>query len=132
MVAWFYEHIIVETVDWFCRTALPGIAGDWSKSLYHIVEVPPDEYSGCAYRIDIDIPLNEPDAFPCWLTFTISKPEMGDEERTYVKRLSAVCSSIGEEEGGILTWDEESTIWTPISEGGFEDSHDGSCLGNTM
>ena len=117
MVAWFYEHIISETVEWFCRVALPGNAGDWSRSLYNIVEIPPDEPSGHAYRIDIDIPFVEDGALPCWLTFTISSPAIGDEERAYVKHLSAVRGAIGAEPEGTYTWDDSADDWVKMPEG---------------
>ena len=117
MVAWVYEHIIEETVCWFCRTALPD-AGDWSQSRYHLVEVPPDEYSGRAFRVDIDIPLEDPTALPCWLTFTISKPAAGDEERVYVKHLSAVRGAVGTEEEGTYSWDDSTIAWAVVPENG--------------
>lgn len=118
MVAWVYEHIIEDTISWFCQVALPGMAGDWTTSLYHIVEVPPDEYSGRAYRIDIDIPLLGSDALPCWLTFTISKPAAGDEERVHVKHLSAVRGATGKEAPGTYSWDDSGETWEPMDDDG--------------
>ena len=116
MVAWVYEHIIEDTVSWFCRFALPGVAGDWTTSRYDLVEVPPDTSSGRAYRVDIAIPLEEPDALPCWLTFTISKPVAGDEERVHVKHLSAVRSAVGNEAPGTYSWDDAAGAWPKMPE----------------
>ena len=118
MVAWFYEHIIEDTVSWFCRIALPGVAGDWTTSRYDLVEVPPDTPSGRAYRVDIVIPLDAPNALPCWLTFTVSKPADGDEERVYVKHLSAVRDATGKEAPGTYSWDDVDESWKPVGEDG--------------
>ena len=117
MVTWNYEDVIEETVGWFCGRALPD-AGDWSCCRYALTEIVPDTPQGRAWRVEIDLPTSA--ALGCWLTFEISSPDEDDQERPFVRNVSAVRSGRGKHEYDTYSWKDNESAWVLLPEEGGE------------
>jgi hypothetical protein len=103
---WVYQDVVVETVDWFARRAIPD-SGDWHGESYRIQQVA--MIGGSAWRAEIDIPTSAEDA---WLSFTI---EASDETgETSVSDIGCVRGGRGEHFYETYSWNDNSGEWAVI------------------
>ena len=99
---WIYQREVEETVDWFCRRAVPD-AGDWSALPYGLEQVA--KVDGRAWRVDVDVPTS---AYELWLDFVIEESELRD---IAVSEIHAVRSGRFGDEESTYVWVDEDSEW---------------------